>query len=133
MDLKWHIENLEVVKCIMDREKTSIVGIVAPTSGSGSFILDLAPAYSPPSPSVARDGTANSSTFSLSDHATQRLPPELVIALEPLNVTFSYHDLRLAHAIAAQLSSVAFILSSTPASSASPDFPWPIVCSNLLL
>jgi hypothetical protein len=125
VDIKWFIENLEVVKCMLDREKTSIVGIIAPTSGSGSFSLAFAPIYSPPS--VDLESASNTTSKINSNY--EYLPPELVIAMEPLNLTFSYHDLRLALAIANQLSAVDLVLSSSSTStSTSADFPWPIVC-----
>lgn len=122
LELKWHIENLEVVKCVLDREQTSAVGIVAPTSGSGSFFYTSTPV----SPS------SSSSPDRPESPVGQIIPPELMIAMEPFQITFSYHDLGLSRAIFDQLSSIADVLSTnspSPAvsSSTSSDFPFPVV------
>eukprot|EP00026_Physarum_polycephalum_P000021 Phypoly_transcript_00021.p1 GENE.Phypoly_transcript_00021~~Phypoly_transcript_00021.p1 ORF type:complete len:3252 (+),score=335.79 Phypoly_transcript_00021:281-10036(+) len=170
MEIGWFIENLEVVKCVMGNEKTSIVGILAPTSGSGSFSIAQAPINSTPSPTsfsgpftpfknsqnssfpfpTFNSSSAPSSTSSTHINScftpfqgspslhkgskatiiahftsTSSNASLLVIAIKPLHITFSYHDLHLALAIGAQLSSIDLVLSSP--TSTSPDFPWPAV------
>lgn len=100
------------MKCFLDRETTSAVCIVAPTSGSGSFYYTSTP-LSPLSPIGSRTGIE-------SPIGSQMIPPELIIAMEPFQITFSYHDLGLAKGIFEQLSTVADVLSNSSSTASSP-------------
>ncbi len=89
IEVTWKLESMEVLKCALDDETSSAIGIVTPTSGAGSI---------------------TSSVFGQPLTSSQS-PIDVQVDLDSIRVIFSYHDLVLAYAIASQLSSILSILS----------------------